>query len=212
MKGFSRSIKYFTVLALRLAGVLVLLLAMLFVLRLLLNRPFSGATSTWPFFILFLCAILVVACSLGLYIWMPSHIISFSCTRRNLFWGCMWLYTLMTIVICAALELFVLFLSDWEGGLFLRYVPYSIGLLTASAGIGTLLGGILIYFGKGALVLMTVLSAVLSAAAGFCFSFFSFSDFNFGTGNAYIVLLAGVLIFIGGAAVNYVFLRRASVR
>lgn len=212
MKGFSRSLKYFTVLALQLAGVLTLLLALLFVLRFFLARSFSDAASTWPLFILFLCAILVVACSLGLYIWMPSHVISFSCTRRNLFWGCMWLYMLMIMVICAAIGLFVLFLSDREGGLFFPYVPYSIGLLTASAGIGSLLGGLLIYFGKGAFVFMTVLSAVLSAAAGFCFSFFSFSDFNFGAGNAYIILLAGVLIFIGGAAVNYVFLRRASVR
>lgn len=212
MKGFSRSLKYFTVLALQLAGVLTLLLALLVVLRFVSIKTSVSGDSALSLFILFLCAIFGPAYGIGLYIWVPSHVISFSCTRRNLFWGCLWLYTLLIMVICAANGMLFLILTGRVDSLFLGFLPYSIGLLAGSGGIGTLFGGFIAYFRKAGLILATILLLVLSAAAGFFSSVLSYYDFVYEEGNAYIVLLAGIILFIVGAAVNYVFLRRASVR
>lgn len=216
MKGFSRSFTYFTILALQYTAMLLVILAAVLTLK-LLTEASGSALSTQPLPVLALIgtAVFIPAFSAGHYLLMPTLTVSFSCTRRNMFWGCQWMYALITVLTLLAMSVLFQFFPYFRGGTTLRLLPAITGLLAASVGFGQLIGGLVSRLGKAGLVIMTITSGLLGGVGGFCFSFLSDKTrlpFLQAVGDSALCLIIGLAILAAGACGNYFFLRNMSVR
>ncbi len=216
MKGFSRSFTYFTVLALQYTAALLVILAAVLALKLLTEASGSSlSTQSLPVLGLTGTAVFIPAFSAGHYLLMPTLTVSFSCTRRNLFWGCQWMYALMLVLTLLAISILFQFFPYFRGGMTLRLLPAVTGLLAASVGFGQLIGGMVSRLGKAGLVIMTITSGLLGAVGGFCASFLSDKarlPFLQAVGDSVLCLIIGLAMLAAGVCGNYFFLRNLSVR
>ncbi len=215
MKGFLRAIRYFTLLAGEYIALCLVVAAACFLFGLLWSERVN--TEGFPVVVLLVLYLFIVVFSMGNNLIMPSLVIPYSCTRKSLFWGTQYMMLLIVSAILVLLGIYCHFFT--EAGLrgFLRLLPASAGLFAASVGLGALLGGIVLKFGRAAVVIMTACSGILGGVVGFCFS--AFSDdrgidpvlMTFLSKNAVWILPAGFAVLLLGDTVNYSILRKTAV-
>ena len=168
--------------------------------------------------ILSILCVFITVFRIGNDLVVPSLVLSFSGTRRQVFWGTQWM---MLMIICGILTLtgiYSTFFSTLGGIGFFKLLPALIGFFAAATGLGALLAGIVLKFGKAAAAILSVCSGVLGGVVGF----FSVSIFSGSSSGAYSVfrrfgeeaapylLSGGLILLIAGSAVNYMVLRKTA--
>lgn len=215
MKGFSRAIRYFTLLAGEYIALCLVVAAACFLLGLLRSEHVD--TEGFPVIVLMVLYLFIVVFSMGNNLIMPSLVIPHSCTRKSLFWGTQYMMLLIVSAVLVLLGIYFRFFT--EAGLrgFFRLLPAAVGLFAASVGLGALLGGIVLKFGRAAVVIMTACSGILGGIVGFCFAAFSGDKgidpvfMTFFSENAVWILPTGFAVLLLGGTVNYSILSKAAV-
>lgn len=216
MKGFSRSLRYFSILAAQYTG-LALGLTAICTLFYLLQADAANGESFLIMLLLMLC-IFIAIFSIGHHLVIPPLALSYSCTRRSVFLGTQWMMFLIVFVILVLMGIYCQFFTGLGIRGFLKILPSFLGLFFGSIGLGALFGGIALRFGKAALMIMSVCSGLLGGVAGFCFAAFSDLDAEFlsaltqpfGDGMLYL-FFGGLVFLLAGSAFNYVMLSKTSV-
>lgn len=214
MKGLSRSLRYFTLLAGEYIALSLVVAGAGFLLYLL--RSDGANPEAFPVMILFVLYLFIMIFSMGHYLVMTSLVIPYSCTRRSLFWGTQYMMLLIAGAIFVLLGIYFGLFTEMGLYGFLRLLPAVSGLFAASVGTGALLGGMILKFGRTAVIIMTVFSGILGGIFGFCCSAFSNSGIDtvfitFFSENALWLSLAGFAVLLIGDAINYAVLRKAAV-
>lgn len=214
MKGLSRSLRYFTLLAGEYIALSLIIAVAGFLLYLL--RSNGANPGAFPVMILFVLYLFIIIFSMGHYLVMTSLVIPYSCTRRSLFWGTQYMMLLIACAIFVLLGIYFGLFTDMGLRGFLRLLPATAGLFAASVGTGSLLGGIVLKFGRAAVIIMTIFSGILGGIFGFCCSAFSDSGIDttfvaFFSEKALWLLPAGFGVLLIGGTINYAVLRKATV-
>lgn len=214
MKGLSRSLRYFTLLA---GEYIVLSLVIAIAGFLLYLLKSNGANpEAFPVMVLFVLYLFIMIFSMGHYMTMTSLVIPYSCTRKSLFWGTQYMMLLIACAIFVLLGIYFGLFTDMGLQGFFRLLPATAGLFAASVGTGSLLGGIVLKFGRAAVIIVTIISGILGGIFGFCCAAFSDSGIDtafiaFFSENALWLLLTGFAVLFTGGAINYAVLRKAAV-
>ena len=211
MKGFSRYFRYYSILAAQYLALSLLLTVLCFVLYVL--RRQGGSDGSFLFIVsLILCAFITVF-RIGNDLIIPSLVLSFSGTRRQVFWGTQWMLLMMISGILTLIGIYSAFFTIRGVAGFLKLLPSLIGFFTAATGLGALLSGIVLKFGKAAAVVMSVCSGIFGGIVGFCsVSIFSGSVFRqFGEEAAPYLFFGGLIILILGNVINYAVFRKIAV-
>lgn len=214
MKGLSRSLRYFTLLAGEYIALSLAIATAGFLLYLL--RSNGANPEAFPIMILFVLYLFLIIFSMGHYMIMTSLVIPFNCTRKSLFWGTQYMMLLIAGTICILLGTYFGLVTDVGLHGFFRLLPAIAGMFAASIGLGALLGGIILKFGRAAVIVMTVFSGILGGIFGFCCSAFSDAGINtvfitFFSENARWILLTGLAVLLSGGSINYIVLGKSAV-
>lgn len=214
MKGFSRSLRYFSILAAQYTGLALGLTAVCFALYLLQTDSADG--ETFLIMLLLMLCIFIAVFSIGHYLVIPPLALSYSCTRRFIFWGTQWMMFLIIFAVLVLMGIYCQFFTGLGIRGFLKILPSFLGLFFGFIGLGALFGGIALRCGRAALMIMSVCSGLLGGVAGFCFTAFSDAEFlsarmlRFGNGMLYL-FFGGLVFLLAGSAFNYVMLSKTSV-
>lgn len=216
MKSYSRSLRYFSMMAAQYIGIYFAAALVLFLLHRL--RPENIGGESFLIILLLILSFFIVVFSMGHYLIIPPIVLSCSGTRRHIFWGTQWMLLLIVSAILILAGIYCMLFTDLSGMEFLKLLPAFIGLFTAAIGLGGLLSGLILCFGRAAAVVMSICSGIFGGIVGFCsVALFSNSGFlssvvePIGDGVPYL-LLSGLLILIAGSAViHYVILHKSAV-
>lgn len=216
MKGFSRSIRYFSILAAQYTGLCFIVAAICFLLRLL--WPQGITEESFLLMILLILCFFIATLSMGHYLVFTTLVLSCSGTRRHVFWGTQWMMLLIVSAILALSGIYCLFCTNLGGLRFLKLLPSFVGLFSIAVGLGALLSGFILCFGRAAAIVISICSGLFGGIVGVC-SVAMFSDSGFlssvvrpiGDGVSYLLLFGLLTLLAGSAVVRYVILNKAAV-
>lgn len=217
MKGFSRSIRYFSFMAAQYIGFCFLGSVICFLIRYVF-RPESFVGLTFLIMILLILCFFIATLSMGHYLVIPPIVLSCSGTRRQIFWGTQWMMLLTVSAILALSGIYCVLFTDLSGLGFLKLLPSFIGLFSIAIGVGALLSGFVLCFGRAAAIVVSISSGLFSGIVGFC-SVAMFRDSSFllsiikptGDGIPYLLLWGLLILFAGSAVIHYVILHKSAV-
>lgn len=217
MKGFSRSIRYFSIMAAQYIGLCFLVAVICLLLRYMLLTESSGGESFLGMVLLILCFFIAVL-SMGHYLVIPPIVLSCSGTRRQIFWGTQWMILLIVFAILILSGIYCLLFTDLSGLAFLKMLPSFIGLFSIAIGVGALLSGFILCLGRVAPIIISISSGLFGGAVGFCsVALFSGSGFLFsiikpsGDGIPYLLLWGLLILLAGSVVIHYVILHKSAV-
>ncbi len=217
MKGFSRSIRYFSIMAAQYIGLCFLAAVICFLIR-YVRRPENLGEESFFIMILLILCIFIATLSMGHYLVIPPIVLSCSGTRRQIFWGTQWMMLLIVSAILALSGIYCMLFTDLSGLGFLKLLPSFIGLFSIAVGLGALLGGLVLCFGRAAAIVMSICSGLFGGVVGFCsVALFSESSFLFsiikpiGDGIPYLLLWGLLILLAGSVVIHYVILHKAAV-
>ncbi|MCM1104150.1 MAG: hypothetical protein NC409_08575 [Clostridium sp.] len=219
MKGFSRSLRYFSIMAAEYIGLCALVMVLCFLSDLFRHGgSLSGIGASFVTVMLLILCFFIATISIGFYVIIPPIILSVSGTRRQIFWGARWMVFLIVFAILLLTGISCLFFDALGGRWFLKLLPSFIGLFAMADGLGSLLASFALCCGKAAAVVMSVCSGILGGIVGFCSAFFDFGSERFSaltaslTGGVPYLLFAGLLVLlIGSTVIRWLVLHKTAV-
>lgn len=224
MKSFTRTLKYFTKLAegyfLCLIVICLFLTAFMF-LSADMEQELTDILYDVPGYFLSYSALLIIVINITLSYHVIPMVLSFNCTRKNIFIGLNWMFLLLAIQLLLVTAVYCMLLPNEVTGGIMKLLPFITGVMLSSIGISEFFGGISLRFGKLGLWIMMIFCMLIGACCGFLYDtpgklsvvaiFLNLSSAASFSQLIYIVLAAGIFIYLAGAAGNYLLMRKSAV-
>lgn len=219
MKGVGRTLWFFKKQAEEYLVVLIVICAGMMAIMYAGSESGAGVENlihSLPYYMGVYSMLMMVVLGVTNFTYTVPITLSFNCTRRSLCIGTQYLYLMLGgQIILLILGYAFLFAGDGKEPL-LRIMPAMIGLMFGCIGVGELLGGIVVRFGKIGMILMVIIcglcGGVIGAVVGYTGGNLNLKDFAGKLGGINMILLIGALVYVVCFGLNYLSLRKVSVK